>query len=188
MIPKVEFRYSMVYDRIWMKGEPKSREFMLKYINDVAKLWRKKENKILYEMQKITGLKWKEKRIICYVNSRGRSFSEPLTVIYNKDKNDFVDTLTHEMIHQIQIQGAKNFPEWVGYLKRKYPNGNPIFLRHILLHAVHKRLFLELFDKKRLNREIKSHQPYPDYKRAWDVVEEEGYENIIKDFKRVMKL
>jgi len=186
MIPKIEFRYSMVYDGIW-KFKNKPYKFMLNYTKSIEKFWRKKEKKVLIEIQKITGLKWKEKVVRCYIITNGRCFSDPLTIIYFKDKSRFIDTLVHEMIHQIQIQGGKNFRKWLNYLYKRYPNEDRLTYAHIFLHAVHKKIYLKLFNKKRLDRDIKICNKYPGYKRAWEIVEKEGYENIIKEFRKRIK-
>ena len=58
---------------------------------------------------------------------------------------------------------------------------------HILLHAVHKEIYLRLFDEKRLKRDIKKCQKYKDYKRSWEIVEKEDYENIINEFRKGIK-
>ena len=117
MVPKIEFRYSDVYDRNYRESEKiqkylekrkekyPDRKEIINYIKKAEKLWRKEEKKILIEISRITVLKWKEKRIICYVIGCGQPFSEPLTIrTYGKDFEIFIDTLTHELIHQISNQ------------------------------------------------------------------------------------
>ena len=54
---------------------------------------------------------------------------------------------------------------------------------HIFVHALHKEIYLKLFDEKRLKRDIEKCQKHEDYKRAWEIVEKEGYKNIIKEFR-----
>lgn len=196
MIPKIRFRYSYVYDRRYrdsprMKRLLKKRgkkypssEKILTYIKRIEPSWKKNEKKILREISKIMGLKWKEKEIICYVIGFGRGFSDPLTVKVFKNKNDFVDTLVHEMIHQIQFQNHDLWRKWAVYLRNNYKNKSRMTNSHILLHAVHKEIYLRLFDEKRLKRDIKKCQKYADYKRSWKIVEKEGHENIIKEFRK----
>jgi len=153
MIPKIEFRYSDVYDRNYRDSkkiqeylknkneEYPSRKEIIDYTKKVEKLWRKKEKKILIEISKITGLKWKEKRIICYVVGCGQPFSDPLTIrTYGKDFEIFIDTLTHELIHQISTQNEKIFMRWYNYIKKKYTNEERTTKTHIFLTAVHWKI------------------------------------------------
>src|SRR3989344_7105226 len=123
------------------------------------------------------GLKWKEKNIRCYVVGRNQSFSDPLTVRIQKNKNDFVDLLTHELIHQLQSQNNKITKKWWKYASKKYEGEPKITLNHVLLLAVHKKILIEIFNKNRFRRNVKR-TAFPDYKRSWKIVEEEGYENI----------
>lgn len=59
---------------------------------------------------------------------------------------------------------------------------------HVPVHAIHKRIFMKYFGKERLRREMEALSSLPEYKKAWDIVGKEGYENIIHNFKsRVLK-
>jgi len=195
MIPKIEFVYSWIYNekyrtseniQIMLKKENKkypSSSKITGYISKVEKIWRKKEKKILAKIAKIIGFKWKEEKIKCYVIGFGISFSNPLTVRLFSNTNDFIDTLTHEMIHQIQSQNSNKYQKWRRYVDKAYKKETEVTKRHIFLHAVHKMVYLDLFDKKRLERNIKKDDIKPDYKRSWEIVNKEGYENIINKFK-----
>ena len=114
----------------------------------------------------------------------GKCFSDPLTVKIYKNKNDFIDTLTHELIHQLQIQNHKKMTKWWEYLNKKYENDTKLTKSHILLHSVHNEVYLKLFDKNRLKRNIRIDKEYEDYKRSWEIVLKEGYKNIINEFRR----
>ncbi len=199
MNPEIEFRYSGIYDARY-RNSIKIQEFLKKnkekypsidtiekYISKIKPLWKEHEKKILIGLSKITGLKWKEERIICYIIGYGRCFSDPLTVKLFKNKNDFIDTLTHELIHQIQFQNDNKLKKWWKFVYKRYRKESRLTKNHILLHAIHSRLMLDLFGEKRLKREIKNSQKFPDYKRSWDIVEKEGYENIIKEFKKRLR-
>jgi len=103
-------------------------------------------------------------------------------------KGDFIDTLTHELIHQIHIQNGKKVNELQkNYIPKKYPNESQLTSNHIFVHAIHKKIYLSLFNKTRLNRDIKRCEKSPDYKRAWEIVEKEGYENLINKFRELTK-
>jgi len=204
MIPKIIFRYSQVHDKLKkdhlrlyykVKKDPRtkkllenypSRRKIRNYIKRIEPHWKKDEKKILKEISKITGLKWKEKQIKVYIIGSGTPYSDPLTMKLYSNQNDFVDTLTHELIHQIQSQNFKDYKKWALYLKKTYKNEVILTKRHILLHAVHKELYLNIFNEKRLKRNI-NRSSIQSYKRAWEIVESEGQKSIINKFKKIIK-
>ena len=182
MIPKIDFVYSGVYDGIWLKPKNKlDQKFIKKYFNSIEKIWRKEGGKILKEISKISSLKWKEKKVKCYFISGGRCFSDPLTIKYFKNKNQFIDTLTHELIHQIQIQNA-DWDKWKKY--HKYGKESFKTQSHIFLHAVHYKILSNLYGRNRLEKNIRRHNKWKDYKKAWEIVIKETPEKIIKEFKK----
>jgi hypothetical protein len=198
-IPKIEFRYSNVYDnryrespllqkKLEEKNEsyPTSKE-ITNYIGKVEPLWRRKESAALTEMSKVTSLKWREKEIICYIIGYGRSFSDPLTVRLYKNKNGFIDTLTHELIHQIFIQNPRATTNWWKDMSKRYKEDSRHTKIHVLVHAVHSHIYLNVFNKRRLTDNIRKDQNASDYARSWQIVQEEGHENIIKKFKSLTK-
>ena len=76
MIPKVEFVYSFIYDNhIVEKYHEKKYNFdtFSKRVQGFIKLaepkWRKVEKKILSELARVSGLKWSEPKIRCYVTT-----------------------------------------------------------------------------------------------------------------------
>jgi hypothetical protein len=199
IIPEVIFRYSYVYDEIWkecskiykrkFKEYPSPRK-IINYIEKVKKLWRKDEKKILRELSKITGLKWKSKYIVCYVVGKCIPFSDPLTMsIYEKQLDYFIDTLIHELIHQLFIQERnyeKTKKSW-SYIFRKYSKESENTKIHIVLYAIHTHIYLKFFNEKRLKRDIEQISFLPDYKRAWEIVQNDGYKNIIREYTKRIK-
>jgi len=191
MIPKIEFRYSWIYDnnrRQVFLGDGKeypSEEKIKKYTGKVEKYWEKYENKILLAISKISGLKWKRKEIICYTVGRGVCISDPLTMKIFENKNDFVDTLIHELIHQILTQNSlKNYQK---YLDKKYNEESRKTKNHILLIAIYSELYLNFFNRRRLWKNILKDNDKPDYARAWKIVQKESFGSIIKTFRGRMK-
>jgi hypothetical protein len=202
MISKIRFRYSWIYDEnwkrwiksyeiksSWIKKPWPSEQKILSYISSVQKIWDRQESKILKELSLTSGLKWKSKFIDCYVVGRCIPFSDPLTVGLRKNKDDFIDTLIHELIHQLFSQKG-NFKKaskaWK-YLFKKYKKELRTTKIHIPLHAIHAHIFNKFFSKKRLEFEIKSMSKSPAYKRSWETVGSEGYKNIIKEFRSRIK-
>ena len=196
LYPKIIFKYSWIYDQIWKetpldkkaKKYPSQRK-ILNFIKKVEKLWRRAEKKILQELSIITHLKWKSKFINCYVVGRCTPFSDPLTLpVYEKLPDYFVDVLTHELIHNLFTQNSKRMKKVLRYLRQKYPKETQKTRVHVLVHAIHSYIYYEFFDEKHLKRDTKSMNRYPDYKKSWQIVQKQGYKNIINEFvKRIKK-
>lgn len=160
-----------------------------KYIEMVRPIWSSRERKILSAISGIVRLEWMEKEIKCYVVGSCVPFSDPLTMTVYKDKERFIDTLTHELIHQIEVQNADEpgYRTYRKFLADRY-NGEPqITMNHILLFAVYMQLYSDLYGARGLARARKEFSGLnnPPYMRAWQVVRKEGYGNVIKDFLRV---
>jgi len=200
MIPKIEFRYSDIYDRGYKESKriqsflkEKGREYpseqkIERYIKGIAPLWNKIGNKTLLELSKIAGLKWKEEKILCYVIGHGKPFSDPLTVRLFDNKNDFLDVLTHELIHQLFSQ--ENNPDiseksW-DYFFKKYKSESRRTVIHVPLHAVHSELITRFFPKANIEKRLQL-PPNDEYKQSWKIVQEEGHQNIINEFKKRLK-
>jgi len=189
MIPTIEFRYSWIYDELFKKGKKNSEYPSLieikKFIKELEKDFKINQIKILKEISKISKLKWKEKKIIVYVVGRCIPFSDPLTISLIHDKKRTIKILIHELIHQIQIQGSKNWENWWSFLKKAYPKENIKTKSHIFLNAVNWMVLNNLFGKKVVDLEIDYYKRLPDYKRAWEIVKEETPEKIIHKFNQI---
>jgi hypothetical protein len=191
-IPKIEFRYSWVYDDRWRefydnRDYPDGKDTKNNILR-IEKEWQKNGDLVLRELAKVSGLKWKEKTITCYVAGRVVAFSDPLTIAFirNAPVDRTIDILTHELIHQLFIQndyGKRAYKAWE-YIYRKYKKEEFNTIIHIPVHALYYHIFMKFFGEKRLQREIDSVKDYPDYKRAWDIVLETGAENIIGEFRK----
>jgi endonuclease III len=186
--PKIIFRYSWVYDqnwKEWIKLYPRmaamsypEEEETKKAIKKIQKLWRKKEKVILSEIAKIVGQEWQEKEITCYVVGKARGFSDPLTIGIKKNDPEFsVDTLIHELIHQIFLQNEdkKSVENMLKKLEKDYPTESRATRIHIVVHAVHKKIYLKFFSQKRLDLDKWRCEKNPEYKKAWEIVDRDGY-------------
>ena len=192
--PKIVFIYSWIYDqkcKEWNKLSEKkkvkypSSKKVLNYIEKIKPLWKKYEKKILEELSKITGLKWKTDEIQCYVVGRIIPFSDPLTLpVYDGFPDYFVDVLVHELIHQLFTQeGNLERSQKAGaYINRKFKNETHNARIHIPLHALHTHIYLKFCDKDRMKRDINLIKFLPDYKKSWEVVQKIGHEKIIEEF------
>ncbi len=196
VVPKVVFTYSSVYDeRIGrrkdgkgklIKGYPSHKE-IVNYIRKIEGLWKILEKPILLELCKVTKLMWSERYIKCYVVGRVVPFSEPMTIpIYEKYPDLFIDVLVHELIHRLFIQKGnyERLKKCWFYFKRKYKNENYRAIIHIPLYAIHSYIYDRFFDETRLKRDVGRSEKSIPHKRAWRIVQKEGYENTIGEFRR----
>jgi len=189
MMPKIIFRHSHSYDQVYkdisrIKNYPTESEVML-YIKKIQKIWNKIGKKILKELEKITKLKFKDEKIICYIVGKAIPFADPLTIpIYTKEHNYFIDTLIHELIHILFTQEgnlikAKN--SWK-YVFNRYKNETFNTKIHIPLHAVHTHIYTIFFSMERLEHDIIEIFNLHAYRRSWEIVNRDGYSNIINEF------
>ena len=188
-MPKIIFRHSHSYDQVYkdisrIKNYPTESEVML-YIKKIQKIWNKIGKKILKELENITKLKFKDEKIICYIVGKAIPFADPLTIpIYTKEHNYFIDTLIHELIHILFTQEgnlikAKN--SWK-YIFNKYKNETFNTKIHIPLHAVHTHIYTIFFSMERLEHDIIEIFNLHAYRRSWEIVNRDGYSNIISEF------
>jgi hypothetical protein len=200
MIPKVEFVYSYPYDmslfslarKKWNRRYVKLTE---RRIKKFEKAWRKVERKVFSEMVKATGFRWREKKITCFIVNIGSCFSYPLTVrIVGRKKRmmsneELIDILVHELIHVFIISNGihKTEKPWYGFGQEARGTKT-----HIYVHALHEHLYLKLFGKKRLKKDIEKAKfldkvIQPGYSRAWEIVEQYGHENLLKRLRGAKK-
>lgn len=194
-MPKIFFRYSSIYNQhfrefIKLKYPQDEISFptdekIINYIEEIGNTWGKIEQSVLSEMSQVTGLGWSKTFITCYVVGDCVPFSEPLTLKIFDNKDRFIDTLIHELIHQLFAQhgNGKKMELVFKKINEAYKNETKKTKLHVLVHAVQTHLYKKLFNEERLKKDIEISNKFEDYKRAWDIVNTDGYENILKLFK-----
>lgn len=207
MIPKVEFVHSYIYDKIIVEQywEDKfdykiSYKRFSKFVKKLEPRWRKIEKKVLSDLSKSSGLKWSEPKIRCYITTHHffAPFSDPLTIgIYSKISNrtssteQFIQTLMHELIHQLFVQqkDSKAFDPAFWKIANKYKKQKYNTRTHVLLQALLRPLIVKYFGNKMLKTEIERSKRFKmgGYYEAWQIVEKEGYKNIISEFCKYLK-
>ncbi|MBI4116987.1 hypothetical protein HY449_04565 [Candidatus Pacearchaeota archaeon] len=202
-IPRIEFIWSWIYQQEVHSANVKTEtydfeiydRYVSNFIKEIKLEWNKNGNKILSYMEEITNLKWKEEKINCYVIkiSTFPPFSIPLTIpiqfetpdkkTYTLSTERYLDMLIHELIHNLFVQNEKETDKYFEHVFDKYRDEPFNTVLHILLHTIHKKIFLKFFGIKRLNDEIEKSSYYPDYKRSWEIVNKKGEDSIIKEFR-----
>lgn len=163
----------------FMGDSPYPGEEMLVEMSNVReKIWMENHTKILSALIKILGFEFTEKEIIVYTVGFGKAHSDPLVVPSNFDDYSFINVLIHELIHRVLTRNSLNLNEDI-LAPLLYPKENQSVAIHITVHALLKYIYLDVLnDPQRLEEDILNSTE--DYRRAWDIVESEGYLNCIK--------
>ncbi len=190
MLPKIIFKHSYIYSKniaYWQKKDisEKGLEKLKQHKDKLERVFKKEGKKILPAIERASGLKWHQNEIACYIVKNSFSFSDPLTIGFEKGPKKieyYVDVLTHELIHQILTEKEnwlKIEKNW-NKLMRKYKKYSWRTKVHVIVHAIHAEVLKSIFNEKRLQSEIKNTKS-PDYIKAWEVVLMDGSKNIIKE-------
>jgi len=99
-LPKTEIRYSRIYNQILNPKFKRQDMFKLKKkFSKFEKLYKKYIKKILMLIEKHNN-KWKKEHIPIYLVDKAKhSFSNPLTIRYNKNEKFLLVVLAHELLH-----------------------------------------------------------------------------------------
>lgn len=182
--PHLNFYYSFIYDKNiheWKgKNWKNASKRAIKYIAKLRREWNKVERKVFNAVATVSGLRWRKPYIDCYITQIGRPFSMPLTISMKSKPNpkDQIEVLIHELIHNVLAQNSEKVKI------KKYKKYGKLTERtkiHILVHAILKEVLVELFGEKKTKAIIRHYDKWPDYKKAWEIVEREGSGKIIKE-------
>lgn len=176
---------------LWGKGKTLADDdWMEKRVADYNKAWNPLENKILTAMTDLLGLSFRQNTVDVHIAPWFNALSDPMVIGVMKEPDEFVDILTHELIHRLLTDNTAIphdtmlLGEWQTLFGKKHTFGTVV---HIPVHAVHKAIYLgTLKDPKRLERDIENNKKYDatDYINAWNYVEENGYKEIIEKLRK----
>jgi hypothetical protein len=159
-----------------------SDDFIYKNTRKLDLKFKKYRGRVLNELASVTGLQWREKHIYVYITAGVGWFSMPLTMSIHEKTDALLDTLIHELVHRILSENENWLlikKRWFD-LMRKYKQEKMETRTHIPIHAIHKHIFLKFFSRSHLNKEIKRMGQYKNYARSWEIVENDGFEDIIR--------
>ena len=193
MTPRIHISYNRFLDPILTKAYlvdnpehvPMELDATHEKVSDFRDKWSKEESVIVAGMKEVLGLDFYSNAIdVHIVRSLQGGFSTPLTISVLVPTERFVDMLTHELLH-VLITDNTSVSDLDLIWKKLYGNIGPRLTRnHILVHAAHQDIYLNtLKDTERLETNIKKSANNPAYKKAWDIVRERGYRNIINEFR-----
>jgi hypothetical protein len=173
------------------KGIPfMSPEDLQKRTKEYIQAWEPKSRKILNGIRKSYGLNFEHNIIDVHIVPHfNPSMSHPLIIGTYEDPDEFVDSLAHELFH-VLLSGNKENINLLQPTMDWFPEEGRMCQVHIPLHAGLQYLYLDVMkEPRRLKRNIKRHKQYvPAYGRAWEIVEQEGYKELISRFKSLYNI
>ncbi len=186
---KLIFEYSYIYDTHWKEfmctlrktsnyrlykfSYPKEQVISkyVKRLNNDDSLWSGKEGERCLKMiESITGLRWKEKTIKCYIVGNCIPISVPLTVFMTYDHSKFFDNILHELIHIILSSNYLKLKRFWSELEKIYGVREGEFSVHIPLYAIQFKVLKETFGEGAVLAEAKRGSSInKNYKKAIDI-------------------
>ena len=161
---------------------------MEKIVESYQEAWQPKEKEILNAITELYDLTYRQNIIDVYIAPWFNAFSDPLVFGVMNKPDEFVDTLTHELLHRLFVDNTslpyKNnilLKEWQELFGENFDFST---LVHIPVHAGMKYIYLDVLkEPAKLERDMKQSKgkewgkPYAD---AWNYVDENGYKEINK--------
>ena len=195
-MPIIRIKYNRFLDPIfkaYIKSNPKWKDWVepteteaKERVKKYKEEWAKYENKILDGICKSLGLNFSQNIIdVRIVSGNDRQFSNPVVIKSGFEPDEFIESLSHELIHRLFSDNVQNVVAGKIFLEM-FPDKNELARNHIITHATLKFIYLDILkEKERLAKNIErsSKSSFPKYSRAWKIVEEKGYGELINDFK-----
>ncbi len=198
-IPEVRIQFSFLLqdvvsaqlDKVYnpKKSKLSTHEQALEYTKAYQLEWKKYEQNILEKLVERLGLNFYKPVIDVSLADFIIPMSNPLILHFRNDPDQFIDVLTHELIHdiltdnqyyQISSSDFDLFSAW----KNLFETDDFHTLVHIPVHAILKYIYLDVLKQpQRLKRDIdfsknlNNGQAYVD---AWDYVQKNDYKVIIE--------
>lgn len=191
-LPQIRIKYawllansaSVVMNEKWGDGTPlRSSEVFEKIAAKYEKWWRPHNDQILQAMCDILQLEFRQNIIDVNVAPWFSPISDPMVVgPAFKTANEFVNTLTHEMIHRLLTDNT-TYPYYYDFVSqwREMFGGEHIqnTLVHIPVHAAMEALYNKIDRPDLLALDIEQTKQYEAYKDAWVYVKKVGYKTIL---------
>jgi hypothetical protein len=203
-IPKIRIMFSwllyneaskVLHQRYAKKGEKlMSYEACEDWAEKYRQEWTKYNDTILADMCQPLDLKFRQSDIEVTLAPWFKPISQPLIIGYNYGADEFVDILTHELIHVLLTDNnkysfwGKTFDDvlvtkWKKLFGEDHDSNT---LLHIPVHAVHKYIYLDvLHEESRLERDQKWYEndSSSPYFQSWRYVDGHDYKEIISQLK-----
>lgn len=184
--PKIKFVYSLPYDRLFndYEGEIFTKKQLGElngYIRKFQLGWNKISGVVFKNLKELTGNKWEEKEIKCYIvkNCKYGGISDPLTLRMEPDLEYACSILIHELTHIIVSYNTKKYLEIEKTLKKKFAKENLKTILHIYINFIEYQVLKKIFNQDIVNKIIKKSLKLKGLQGAWKIILNQ--ENCLKD-------
>lgn len=195
-MPKIRIKYNRFLDPIfkaYIKSNPKWKDWaepteaeVKDRVKKYKEEWVKYEKKIFEGICDMLGLNFSQNIIdVHIVSGNDRQFSNPVVIKSGFEPDEFIESLSHELIHRLFSDNVQNVVAGKIFLEM-FPDENELTRNHIITHAILKFIYLDILkDKEKLEKNIarSSKSSFSEYKRAWEIVDKRGYKELIAEFK-----
>jgi len=150
---KINFEYSQVYDELlsyMSRNNYNNKQYleMEKNVIEFNSYFNDYQNKIIKEIEKVSGLKFKNNVNCFIVKHLGyRAISYPLTIKFNKDFKYLTAILAHELIHIL----LKDNEKVLNLVKKKFDYDSNDFKIHFPVLLIERKVIENLFGDKFFN-------------------------------------
>lgn len=189
--PEVRMQYGGFLERMVESDLPKEtlRNFpsidestVRKSMQSDQAVWKSYESRVLQEMQGVLDLAFKQNIIDVYRISRfDETFSDPMVISTTYSGKGFVHALAHELAHRLLTDNTKNIPV-SEILENMFPGEPELTRNHIVVFATLTYIFTDVFSEPGMLRHERTPGTW-EYQRAWQIVDERGYREIITEFR-----
>ncbi len=149
--------------------------------------WEPYDRKIVEGLCSILGLEFRKNIVDVYVAPWFKAFSTPLVVGVHFDDEWFVRILAHELVHVLLTDNTTTdfYADYITLRKVSYGEDlDTKVLSHIEVHAVLEKLFRDIMGRPEwVEADKEKCAVWPDYAKAWDYVEQNGYETVLQKVK-----
>ncbi len=182
---KLNFQYSQVYDELlnYMSRNNFDNKQILEletFTIQLSKHWNNNHNKIVKEIEKVSGLKFNSNVDCFIVKHLGyRAISDPFTVKMNKDFNYTTAVIIHELVH-ILLKDNQNV---LKLINNKFKSEENDFRIHFPVLLIERKIIENLFGEKFFSRIMEKDDHNPDLAYEWQEVNkvyDKFNSNIIK--------
>jgi hypothetical protein len=188
-LPRIEFRYSWVYDHenklrytdpLYPSGDN-----IRDYIEEVSQNWKSRQRTILNSITRTSGLPWQEDLILCYLVGRGLPLSDPLTMpLYEGQPETFLEKMTYQLVERM-VMHPRNLKSQSGFWEAMFRSMSEDGVKvsyMVPVNAIFRELQSRYFQTQDPSKSLLTKNM--DFRRSWEIVDSLGHSTIIERFRR----
>jgi hypothetical protein len=147
--------------------------------------WQLREKAILTDICALFDLTFYKPVIDVYLSPWIPSISAPILISMRATPDEFVDVLTHELLHVLITDNRTYTQEALGLaLEHLYPHLDQAARDHVLVYAGLRHIYLDVIrEPRRLDRDVAYCRADPSHLAAWNYVEEHGHLAVLDEFR-----